>query len=127
MLCFEKMPLWVKGITVIERDGLIFTWSQLEATFHNTEGKLIFKYKALSAFEDYITDVIVKMESKVFITSTLSGQISVWKYQKEKELLHQFTGHTNKVTSMKSFPGRADLFISASNDNSIRVHSLDKL
>lgn len=82
------MPLWVKGITVIEKESLIFTWSQLEATFHDTEGKLIYKYKALSAFEDYITDVIIKMDSKVFITSTLSGQISAWKFQKEKELLH---------------------------------------
>ena len=87
------MPLWVKGIRVLESHNLIFSWSQLKACFNNMEGKIIYRYKKLTTYEDYITDVIVSQKYKYFVTSTFTGSVIVWKLQKKKEIIHHFPRH----------------------------------
>ena len=121
----ESMPLWIKGLKIMKANECIFSWSQMKATFHDMNGKLIFKYKNLTKYEDHITDVLLNMKYKYFITSTQQGNLFVWKYQKEKELVHQFDGHLKAVTSLQNVKGQSSAFISASIDNSIRIHSLD--
>ena len=118
------MPLWIKGLKLVPEHKCIFSWSQLKATFHDTDGKLIFKYKNLTKYEDYITDVLVNMKYRYFITSTTFGNVMVWKYQKEKALVHQFEGHLKAVTSMANLRGQLSGFVTASVDNTIRINSL---
>jgi WD40 repeat protein len=100
----EKMPLWIKGLKVSEKQNLIFTWSQLKACFNDLEGKNLFRYKKLTNYEDIITDVLVSEKFKYFITSTLSGSVIIWKLQKKKELIHSFNVHTKQVTSLMEIP-----------------------
>jgi WD40 repeat protein len=122
----EKMPLWVKGLKVMESLDFIFTWSQLKSCFNGLDGKLKYKYNQLTSPEDLITDVIVNEEYKYFLTSTHSGMIIVWKLQRKKQKVHTFNFHFKSVTSLTAIPGQPTLFISASNDNTIRISSLDK-
>lgn len=84
----QKMPLWIKGLKVIEDQDLIFTWSQLKACFNTLEGKILFRYKKLTTYEDYITDCLVNQKYKYFVTSTYTGGVIVWKLQKKKEIIH---------------------------------------
>ena len=120
------MPLWVKGLKVDEKEGIIFTWSQLKTCFNDiSTGKLFFKYKSLTTYEDYITDLILSDEFKYFITSTYFGHIFVWKLTNHRKLIHSYGGHTKTVTSLSNHPTQPTLFISASNDNTVRIWCLD--
>lgn len=107
--------------------------------------ELVGKYTSLTSKEDYITDLIISEEFKYFITSTLFGQIYVWKLNvrstfvssdtndesnkykniRTKKLIHSYTGHTKKVTSLANHTNKT-MFISASLDNTIRIWCLDK-
>ena len=84
----ESTPLWIKGLKVLKKQEKIFTWSQVKATFHDLQGKLIFEYENMTKFEDYLTDVIINDRYNYFITSTMSGLILVWKYYAKKTLVH---------------------------------------
>ena len=75
----KKMPLWVKGLKVVEKQNIIFTWSQLKACFNDMDGEILFRYKKLTTYEDYITDMIVSEKYKYFVTSTFTGNVIVWK------------------------------------------------
>ena len=79
----------------------------------------------MSTYEDYITDLIISEEFKYFITSTFFGHIFVWKMQQHRKMIHSFGGHSKTVTSLCIHPKQKTLFISASNDNSIRIWCLD--
>lgn len=104
------------------------------------------KYHSLTSKEDYITDLIISEEFKYFITSTVFGQIYVWKLnvrstfinfdgldeekrfqtmKTKRKLIHSYTGHTKKVTSLAPHSNNT-LFISASLDNTVRIWCLDK-
>jgi len=96
----EKMPLWIKGLKVNEKQNIIFTWSQLKACFNDMDGKILFRYKQLTTYEDYITDLLVSDKYKYFVTSTFSGSVIVWKLQKKKEIIHAFNVHSKSVTSL---------------------------
>ena len=122
----EKMPLWIKGLKVNEKQGMIFSWSQLKACFNDMEGRILFRYKKLTTYEDYITDLFISEKFKYFVTSTFTGSVIVWKLHRKKEMIHSFHGHTKCVTSLQEIPGQPNLFLSASNDNTIRIFSLDK-
>jgi len=63
-------------------------------------GTLIYKYKSLTTYEDYITDIIMSLEFKYFITGTYFGHIFVWKAAQRRKLIHSFSGHTKTVTAM---------------------------
>jgi WD40 repeat protein len=120
------MPLWIKGLKVNEKQNIIFSWSQLKACFNDLNGKILYRYKKLTTYEDYITDLIVSEKYKYFVTSTFSGSVIVWKLQRKKEMIHSFNAHTKSVTSLQEIPDQPTLFLSASNDNTIRIFSLDK-
>ena len=75
----EKMPLWIKGLKVNTKQNVIFSWSQLKVCFNDLSGKILFRYKKLTSYEDCITDIFVSEKYKYFVTSTQSGQIIVWK------------------------------------------------
>jgi len=123
----EKMPLWIKGLKVCVAQNMIFSWSQLKVCFNDLDGKILFRYKKLTNYEDYITDIFVSERYRYFVSSTYSGQIIVWKLKRRKELIHTYSNsHTKCVTSLQEIPGQPTLFISASNDNTIRIFSLDK-
>ena len=78
------MPLWIKGMRVDEREGIVFTWSQDKTNFNCiTTGKLEFWFEGLTAYEDYITDLIISDKFKYFMTSTVGGNIFVWKLTTE--------------------------------------------
>ncbi len=101
----EKMPLWIKGLKVDDQQGIIFTWSQLKTCFNDiSDGHLLFKYKSLSTYEDYITDLIISEEFKYFLTSTYFGHIFVWKLDKHRKMIHSFSGHSKTVTSLSLHP-----------------------
>ena len=71
---------WIKGLKVDESEGMIFWWSQEVTCFNLLEdGSRVAKYNSLTSYEDYITDLIISDEFKYFITSTMFGQIYVWK------------------------------------------------
>lgn len=123
----EKMPLWIKGLKVSVKQNMIFSWSQLKVCFNDLDGKILYRYKKLTSYEDHITDIFVSEKYRYFVSSTYSGQIIVWKLKKRKELIHSFNNsHTKCVTSLQEIPNQPTLFISASNDNTIRIFSLDK-
>lgn len=125
---------------------MIFLWSQ-EITYFNMleDGSKIAKYQSLSSYEDYITDLIISEEFKYFITSTMFGQIYVWKLnvvsrlpnqegkygdeadilgsktlKSKSKLIHSYSGHSKKVTSLMSHPTNP-IFMSASLDNTVRI------
>lgn len=147
----NKGLCWVKGLKVDELEGMIFIWSQ-ETTYFNMleDGSKIAKYQNLSSYEDYITDLIISEEFKYFITSTMFGQIYVWKlnvvsrlpnqdgkygdevdiklgknFKSKSKLIHSYTGHSKKVTSLMNHPTNT-IFISAGLDNTVRIWCLDK-
>lgn len=131
----NKKLFWIKGLKVDEKSrNMIFVWNQ-EVTCFNTldSGTCVGRYHKLTSKEDYITDLIISEEFKYFITSTIFGQIYVWKLnvrttfissdlnqdgkslKTKRKLIHSFTGHTKKVTSLANHPNNS-LFISASLD-----------
>jgi len=98
----------------------------VQTCFNDIEdGKLVFKYKGLTAYEDYITDLIISDIYKYFLTSTYKGQIYVWKLAEDKKLIHTFKNHAWTVTSLVNHPDK-NLFISSSIDNTIWIWCLDK-
>ena len=88
------MPLWIKGLKVNTKQNVIFCWSQLKACFNDLSGKILFRYKKLTMYEDYITDIFVSEKYRYFVTSTFGGSIIVWKLQRRKELIHTFKCHS---------------------------------
>ena len=143
----NKELYWLKGLKVEEKEGMIFSWSQEVTCFNKLDtGEIVGKYHSLTSKEDYITDLIISEEFKYFITSTVFGQIYVWKLnvrsnfisfsdedesgrfknmKTKRKLIHSFTGHTKKVTSLAPHPNNT-LFISASLDSTVRIWCLDK-
>ena len=120
------MPLWIKGMKVDEKEGCIYTWSQLKTCFNDLQtGANLFKFKSLTTYEDYITDLIISDEFKYFITSTYFGHIFVWKLDKRRKLIHSYSGHTKTVNSLSNHPTQSTLFISAASDCTIRIWCLD--
>ena len=89
-------------------------------------GHILQKYKKLTRYEDYITDVLVSKEFNYEITSTFFGHIFVWRFGKKGKFqtIHQFSGHTKTVTSLCSHPVPT-LIISASLDSTIKIWCLD--
>ena len=75
----EKMPLWLKGLKVNVKQNIIFSWSQLKVCLNDLNGKIIFRYKKLTSYEDWVTDIFVNWKYKYFVTSTNKGNIMVWK------------------------------------------------
>jgi WD40 repeat protein len=118
---FDQVPLWTKGFKVIIEENWLVSWSQLKLTIHDLDGKLLHKYQNLTAYEDFITDFLVSRKYKYFITSTNQGNIFVWKIGNQKEMIHHFQNQASKVTSMQPMPGQPNIFISASNDHTIRL------
>jgi len=101
---FEKMPLWIKGLKVDVKQDIVFSWSQLKACFNDLNGKILNRYKKLTNYEDYITDILISDMYRYFVTSTFTGNIIVWKRQKKKQLVHTFSSHTKCVTSLQDIP-----------------------
>ena len=98
----------------------------MKTHFNDLEtGRLIYKYKRLTSYENYITDLIISDVYKYFITSTLKGSIFVWKLTEDWKLIHSYKGHARTVTSLVNHPDK-NLFISSSLDNTIRIWCLDK-
>lgn len=142
---------WIKGLKVDETEGMIFWWSQEVTCFNMLEdGSKIAKYHGLTSYENYITDLIISDEFKYFITSTMFGEIYVWKLnvrtklpnkegkygdevdsnapkvtKTKRKIIHSFSGHTKKVTSLMNHSNKT-MFISASLDNTVRIWCLDK-
>ncbi len=56
--CFEVNIPWIKGISVLEKENIIFTWSQYIFTVHDLGGKLIYQNKSLTEYENFITGVV---------------------------------------------------------------------
>ena len=104
----------------------MYIWSQLKVCFNTTEGLILNKYKKLTSYENHITDIFVSQKYKYFMCSTFTGQIIIFKLSKRKHVIHTFTSHQKCVTSLHEMPNQPNLFISASNDNTIRIFSLDK-
>jgi hypothetical protein len=52
---------------------MIFSWSQLKVCFNDLDGKILFRYKKLTNYEDYITDIFVSERYRYFVSSTYSG------------------------------------------------------
>ncbi|CAI2378793.1 unnamed protein product [Moneuplotes crassus] len=147
MVPINKDLCWLKGLKVIEKEGMLFSWSQEYTCFNKLDnGEIVGKYHSLTSKENYITDLIISEEFKYFITSTVFGQIYVWKLnvrstyinfddvddavkfknlKTKKKLIHSFSGHAKKVTSLAAHPNNTS-FISASLDNTVRVWCLDK-
>lgn len=123
---FDQIPLWTKGLKVIKEQNWLISWSQLKLTIHDLEGKLklLYKFKNLTTYEDFITDFLVSKKYKYFLTSTNTGNIFVWKIKNHKDLIHHFKNHSQKVTSIQHLPSQPNIFISASNDQTIRINSL---
>lgn len=129
----DRTPLWIKGLKVNVADNMIFLWSQMKVNFNTLDGKLLFRYKKVisqdkssNTYENHITDIFVSKKYSYFISSTYNGKIVVNKLSKRRELMHVFNSHSKCVTSLREIPDQPSLFISASNDNTIRIFSLDK-
>lgn len=80
----------------------------------------------MTNFEDYFTDVILNDRYNYFVTSTISGLIHVWKFYATKTLVHTFKVHASKVTSLGKHPLNSTYIVSASNDSTIKILSLEK-
>lgn len=93
-------------------------------TFHNLDGSLIYHFRGLVEAEDCVTDVLLCEQLKCFITASNKGQIQVWKYWQNKQLLHKFEGQKGKILSLQSIDKQPDLILSGSLDSSIRILSL---
>lgn len=147
-LHINKSLLWIKGLKIDEAENMIFSWSQKYTCFNLLEdGTRVARYEELTTYEDYITDLIISDEFKYFITSTMFGQIYVWKLnvlskvslgmmdkndlkllktnKTKRKLIHSYSGHTRKVTCLVNHPIKT-MFISASLDNTVRIWWLDK-
>jgi len=75
--------------------------TNVEEKITQKQGLLVCKYKSMTTYEDYITDILMCPEFKYFITSTFFGHIFVWKASAKRKLIHSFSGHTKTVTSLK--------------------------
>ncbi len=78
----DSKDAWLKGMKVDEKEGRIYTWNQVRTFFNDLNSKdkkMIYKFKGLTPYEDYITDLITSDIYKYFITSTYKGSILVWK------------------------------------------------
>lgn len=122
------MAKWTKGLKIDTENDCIISWNQKRTCFNNLSkvtGSIMFCYKELTIEENCITDIILNMELKYFMTSTHSGDIFVWKFQQHKKLIHTYTGHFREVTSLTKHPSDNSMFVSASLDGTIRFWSLD--
>ena len=86
----------------------------------------MYKFRKLTSYEDYITDVLVSIKFKYLVTATTSGQVILWKLGNKKELIHTFESQRKLVSSLQEIPGLPSLFLAASNDCSIRLFDLEK-
>ena len=75
--------------------------------------------------EDLFTDVLINDRFNYFVTSAVSGSIFVWKYYPNKQLVHKSQIHTDTITTICNHPVREKYMVSASNDCSIKVLSLE--
>jgi len=48
----------------------------------------MFKFKNLTTYEDYITDLIISAKFRYFIISTYFGNIIVWKLVQRNSMIH---------------------------------------
>jgi hypothetical protein len=67
----EDMPMWVKGLKIIESLSMITSWSQLQVSIHDlkTHKKLYVIYD-LTSHENFVTDILVTVVQQYIITST---------------------------------------------------------
>jgi hypothetical protein len=63
------------------------------------QGTLLRRYTELNIKENFITDLLVFNDYKVFITGTQYGNLIAWKWGgDDKKLVHGFSGHLKTVT-----------------------------
>ena len=124
----EKTPLWIKGLKVDVHQDMIFLWSNMKTNINSLEGKLLFKFKKLfksqNNVEVNVTDMFVSKAYGYLIASASNGLIAVFKLAKNKQLMHVFDGHRKAVTSLIEVQSDPRHFLSASEDGTIRMHSL---
>ena len=105
----EKMCMWVKGLKVDAKNGIIASWNgswisfnhmpekkQGKKTAHDDDinvlsgqpskaGKLIFTTRDLVSPEVAITDVLINLDYRYYHTGTSIGHILVWKFDNSKK------------------------------------------
>ena len=122
--------MWVKGLKLDEKINAIISWNNNKISFNYLKGKksgqLIYQLKDLVPTQNYITDVIINIEFRYFMSGTSSGDIIVWKFDDSKTQIHTFEGHFKAITCLMQVKDEPQLFISSSIDSTIRIWSLDK-
>ena len=71
------MTEWVKGLKVDVKHNLICAWDQQTVCFYALnsdnrlqQGDVIYKYDELTSKENFITDILLFMDHKYFVTAT---------------------------------------------------------
>lgn len=133
VLQLPMMDEWVKGLKIDVANNLIVAWDQESVCFYQLtdfletkQGTLLRRYTELNIKENFVTDLLVFNDYKVFITGTQYGNLIAWKWGGEdKKLVHGFSGHLKQVTQLITHPTKRNLFVSASLDCTIKVWCMD--
>ena len=71
------MDEWVKGLKIDSETNYIIAWTSSTVCFfklsrngHEPQGKVLLKYDELTPKEDFITDILIYLEIKCFVTAT---------------------------------------------------------
>jgi len=83
----QDMLDWCKGLKVDTKANMMITWNWQMVSMNELtqQAPLIRQFKDLCGDEEKILDVIVFSEYRYFVTGTTTGNIYVFKYQKNNE------------------------------------------
>lgn len=106
LLQLPQMTEWVKGLKVDTLNSLIMAWDQQSVCFYHLsdkyeikQGQMVARHTELTIKENFITDMLLFNDYKVYVTGTQYGHLIAWKWGGDnKKQVHTFPGHLKQIT-----------------------------
>ncbi|XP_029635045.2 uncharacterized protein LOC115210582 [Octopus sinensis] len=114
---------WVQKIEVNTTTHHLYCCSEMDVHVYNMRGNLL--YRIERAHTEAITGCCFSSQAKVIVTASHDTTVKVW--SSIGGLLHVFHEHTRSVSNLQLHPENSLMFITSSQDGTIRIWSLETM